>query len=430
MGLKIPVYLTSLRRDYFRLLHWTRFHIFVPVALMCLVAHWAGSSPELHSFRNGVIIAIVSLVAFPLALGTGGASATILARERKEGTLPLLFMTGLNPMQVLLSRGLLRMGIIFSYVIACIPFLIPVYGATPVDLFRLSIYLVGMLGAIYGCIGTCLALASHHGKLPTGFFLMLPLLAIPPVYSCFATGSLNVVENVRHLGWMIRSYFTQDRAHLGDAILVVCYFWIVALVGFSIVHHLLKRNWSRPSSQTRGNESREEPTPGKRLPALPVRLWRSLCDRFLKRRENMPLGELSPFAWLSKTHFGRWSKWGHAVLPAILLVVSIYFAFFEQHRPEDFHEALLATSIMGQWTLLVGTAIGIGMILNEMKRTGLLELVVKGTMKDETEFTSGLADAIPRSLWQQPRRGRHYFKRIFPSRCRILSREKAIGCVG
>jgi hypothetical protein len=311
----------------------------------------------------------LSLLAFSFALGCGVfTTADALSREKREGTLGLLLLTSLRPLDVVMGK--LTATALHSWfaLLALAPILgLPLLhgGVTGGELIRVILVLCGtMLCSLsIGLLVSALSCRGHRAMIST--LALLALLAVPPALMLRnAGGGLTA----RPPAWAapgptLGFYLAFDRTYAREPLA----FWCSLLFthGLACLSIVL-------ASVRVGRSYADAPTPTRRLPNRGVtRRWGWRC-RQRGGWDDYWL-DTNPLAWwMQRSHAS--SSWLVTALLGVLLALAVSWL---RDRPIQVHPALaLALPFLAQTTVEVWIARATTHRLWEAKTSGELELLL------------------------------------------------------
>ena len=280
---------------------------------------------------------LITLVVTPLL------TADCLSREKREGTLGLLFLTPLTSLEIVVGKSLVHLLRAMTVLVALAPFFaVPMLlGGVPLGLV-LAAFLANLAAALVG-LGAGLVASARNSE-----------WARAVVWAEVLTGS--VVSLLSAVGL---ASFVVSRA-FGGAILLVC----GALIGSALVIYdastRLKGNWQR--------ELIEPPQPRWTRNFADSQFWRSVF-----RWNTARTMDRNPIAWLQEYSWtARLTKWGWLILAIVgevfgpqnvmwVLIGAIAFASAASFRRElevGSLELLLVTPL-SEWQLIKGRLWGL-----------------------------------------------------------------------
>ena len=164
MGIRIPEFLLTSRARLFQGHFNTTWLTGLLIVLPCFLFIWAAQPIDLPGFRERVI-----LFFFVLGLGFfwGIPMLSTIGRlelDRKDGTLPLLVLTGLRPLEILLSRIPMHLARLVSYLMTTMPILVVLFAAYRQDLVALVSFIVLGPIDIQGCTRGGSGVEMPNGK--------------------------------------------------------------------------------------------------------------------------------------------------------------------------------------------------------------------------------------------------------------------------
>jgi ABC-type transport system involved in cytochrome c biogenesis permease component len=280
---------------------------------------------------------LMTLVVTPLL------TADCLSREKREGTLGLLFLTPLTSMEIVVGKSLVHLLRAMTVLVALAPFFVVpmLLGGVPLALV-LAAFLANIAAALIG-LGAGL-IASAGNSEWTRAIVWAELLAASFVSLLSAVGLASFVVS----------------GPFGGAIFLVC----VGGVGSGFVIHYaasrLKSNWQR--------EVIEPPQPRWTRNFADSLFWREIF-----RWNTARTLDRNPIAWLQEYSWtARLTKWGWLALAIVgevlgpqnvmwMLIGAVAFAAAASFRREQevgSLELLLVTPL-GEWQLIKGRLWGL-----------------------------------------------------------------------
>ena len=343
----------------------------------------------LHSTLFGAIWVLVPML-----------TADCISRERREGTLGLLFMTPLKGMDVVVAKGLAQelrgvtLGLAVLPVLT-IPFLL---GGVSWGEAALSV----VVNANAMCWGLAAGLlSSAWSKAWLRAFLLAAILALG-LFLILATGSgLIVMETIKlgrlrqvdmdwehaltvgfvlltNAGGEWPSFFRWVTAGRLALIIgqVTCFSILVLLAAVYVAGAQTRRSWQEePPSQRRLWWERTFCTPV---------LWLTFFRRWMRRKlERNPIGWLEQRAWS-----GRLVTWGW-----FAVLISVYSIVLTDRHFFDNSSGLHATMA---WLLAGSMAMSAAGSFRRERETGVLELLLVSPLGENQIITGRLG-----GLWSQ-----------------------------
>jgi ABC-type transport system involved in multi-copper enzyme maturation permease subunit len=329
-------------------------------------------------------------------------TADCLSRERREGTLGLLFLTPLRPGELVVAKGFANGLRALSLLFAVIPILtIPLLlGGTSWMEALLSV--AANLSAIAWALAAGLLASAWSKALLRALFCALALSMLFLVALCIIVGQLMMFAfRAPSVVW---PQYTSDFAFLEGAgvlgnsggmwalysrlgstsqfLWVGGQFFLISLLGLAIVigfaGRKIRRSW------------REEPPSARQqwmtgtfcTPVIGVAFLR----RFMRRKlERNPIGWLEQRTWT-----GRLVTWGW-----LALMVSFYTAIFTERSFAAVYFYLTAQQLMA-WLLLGGMILSASGSFRRERETGVLELLLVSPIGESRIIAGRLA-----GLWSQ-----------------------------
>jgi ABC-type transport system involved in multi-copper enzyme maturation permease subunit len=360
------------------------------------VVRWDDGGAVFFYLHRALFLAIWVLV--PLL------AADCISCERREGTLPLLFLTPLKAGDIVLAKGLVHGLTAFTLWLAVLPVLTMPFvaggvgwrqavcsvlvnfgsvclalGAGLVASAESKVHLRALLSA--GCLGClfCLGFILGTGGVGIGvIYVMGQASSLPPSLTeaaggLFEAGTALVLD--RNNVWQQSARFNRELlASLGlSAGLSVLALWML----FLLVASRVKRVW-------------REPPPSARIEWLEQKLCTPVFFRRLFRRwMNWEL-ERNPVGWLERRSWsGRLVMWSW-----FAVIVSIYTSVLANQGlyGNAFH---VMQCFLG-WVLVGSMAIGAAGSFRRERESGMLELLLVAPLK-EWQILGGRV----RGLWAQ-----------------------------
>ena len=282
---------------------------------------------------------LMTLVVTPLL------TADCLSREKREGTLGLLFLTPLTSLEIVVGKSLVHLLRAMTVLVALAPFFVVpmLLGGVPLELV-LAAFLANLAAALIG-LGAGLIASERNlewmravvsAEFFAASFVLLLIL--------WGLGFANVVGS----------------RPVAGALFLVCAGVAVVWIAISNVASRLKENWQR--------ELIEPPQPRWTRSFADSQFWR----RFFRWNTARTL-DRNPIAWLQEYSWtARLTKWGWLVLAIVgevfgpqnvmwVLIGAIAFAAAASFRREQ--EAgsleLLLVTPLGEWQLIKGRLWGL-----------------------------------------------------------------------
>lgn len=373
------------------------------LASALLVTIWCGLAGGFVNGQGGVVFSgLHSVLTLAIWILVPFMSADCISRERREGTLGLLFMTGLKGGEIVTAKGLAHGLRAVSLWLAMLPVL-----TLPVLLGGVS-YLQAGVAALDDCNALCLALAagllasacskswmqacilavglavvfahalvmanlwsawSARVAMAPQLFNLLPLFSLLGV-DWFSPGSMPIAtigsRSPAATGWQL--LFSRAEVSLGALALLVL---AVIFAGTRS-----RRSWQ------------DQPPSARRLWltktfCTPI-VWKSFFRRWLERKLNR-----NPIGWLEqRTWSGRLVTWGW-----FAVVVSLFSAAFSDRnflRDFGFWLRLVGLSLVGSMAF---TAAG---SFRRERESGVMELLLVSPLQESQILFGRL-----RGLWGQ-----------------------------
>lgn len=343
-------------------------------------------------------------------------AADCLSRERREGTLGLLFMTGLRGPDIVVAKSVahgLRALTLWTAVapVLTLPFLLGGLNWQEVML-SVAINSSAMCWALAaGVLGSAWSKTWGRAVLRAAifalFFLLLmsvvtgwcltsilrtgraaPWIGGAPGY--LATGLSTATANVDYsflLGIGFLTNLSQGLAVVifrtisnGQLVWLVAIIFTVSLLGLAMAIHLAgaktRRVWQEPPPST-------QKVWLEKTFCTPV-VWISFFRRWMKQRL-----EANPIGWLEqRTWSGRLITWGW-----LAVIVSLYSVMLTD--PSFFERTSVPQNLMG-WLLVLSLAISTAGSFRRERESGVLELLLVSPIGERTIISGRL-----RGLWGQ-----------------------------
>lgn len=351
------------------------------VLLWSIVANYQGAVERLGVWLLGGLHAVVLGLIFVIV---PGLTADCIAREKREGTLGLLFLTPLKAGGIVAGKALVSLLRAFTLWLAVVPILIIPFlagGVTWVDAFSaLSLEFC----ATVLCLAAGLLASSVARERNTAFLLayvfaaclcylssLLVALVIATQFAMFFSAGVFMGSIPWwRLNWIISPFFTgwdlggwsmilTRNPGLGRIWKPLC---LGSMLLSLLVFYLIARFAAR-----RINRSWQDKVPSARRESLLRRYCTPLFQRRFRRKMQRTL-DWNPIVWLQQYSWkARLSKWGLCLVFVLVLIGDL------RNLGSD------GNYLVHRWMLLILAGIytfaGVSSFLEE-KRSGALELIL------------------------------------------------------
>ena len=342
--------------------------------------------------KGGVMFGVLQPTLFSLTwLLVPIMTCDCISRERREGTLGLLFLTPLRPVDVGLAKALSGILRAFTLILAMLPVIaIPLLlgGVSGPDLLRAALMdIMALIGAIAaGLLASSRCREFSRAALLSLLFAALALLILGNIqiayflHQLFA-GNLGPIPNEPMPGWAFIAFATigpwmvcsnvaeawqQTPMATNPLVLWICVGQVIsALLLLLGTLALLNRNLRRLSVET-GLTRRQ------------VWWWTTFCTpRLFKRtftRVNRSLLNRNPIGWLQRrTWTARVATWGW--LGALAVVEAFLVTFISNVGAASWNDLMEAQPYIAAF-LGVGIAFSAADSFRKERETGALELLL------------------------------------------------------
>ncbi len=395
-----PVILRELRAGSRR---WTTYwlRLLAAGAVLAAIAYWmiqprfAFTSParvghEIFLLLHWVVLAAIWIIVPMLTADT-------LSREKREGTLGLLFLTNLSARAIVFAKGAAAGLLALTLWLSVVPIMtVPVLmGGVPSQeiIFSCSLALGSICGALAAGLiasaisrGAAPAVATALALAAVGHLLFCALVAAAADVSwvngaLIKAGDLYFLAAGVFMTWQLELPSFTITARAGSAaafttavVLIPLFSFLVAVLGGSLAAWTLRRNWQDKPKSKRQTETEKFFF----SPVFLTGIFRAWMRRSLER---------NPIGWLEKRRVtGRIMSW-------VWLALMISFASTLTYggggmRPRDWNPIM--------WMLLITIAYVAAGSFRRERETGALELILV-TPLSERQIIHGRL----RGLWSQ-----------------------------
>lgn len=321
--------------------------------------------PALLAYLHALIMGFMFLV-------VPGLTADCLSRERRDGTLVLLFLTPLTSRGIVAGKVLAQVLRAFTLWLAVLPVLIIPFLAGGVSMVNASGILSAEFSAILLCLGGGL-LASSFAKQRASAFILAYLFAwgLLAIYSAPASlfSNLGYQRLDLQFGGLLALVTGDDDTALSWAFYwpaqpVAAFDWILSFATGPTLAAMVFLLLSQISSGRINRLWRDNP-PSVRIAELERRYCTPIFYNWFRRAMNATL-DRNPIAWLQQHSWkARLSTWGLCFTFLVAEIVSCYVS-----SQEDCVRFPLFVILLALYTFF-----GISGFLEE-KRSGALELLL------------------------------------------------------
>jgi ABC-type transport system involved in multi-copper enzyme maturation permease subunit len=327
----------------------------------------------LHTLLLGLILFIVPAL-----------TADCIAREKREGTLGLLFLTPLSAGGIVAGKALAQALRALTLWLAVLPILAIPFMTGGITWFDALSALSLEFCATVLCLAAGLLASSLARERNTAFLLAFLfgagfLLLFSQLFQLIIVGAWRGFAALKQMGWLeldtmsllsglhdVQGFAGWSSIATFSAVLSeiwACLCWasppvvlLIFYVAALFAAHRIKRSW-------------RDKVPSPRRESLLRRYCTPLFRRRFQRNMQRTL-DRNPIAWLQQYSWkARLSKWGLGLLFALIEFVAVYA------RPGD--DWVMAATLVPLLLTLVGlhTFVGVSGFLEE-KRSGALELIL------------------------------------------------------